>query len=95
MDTSKPISLALAFHHCASTSSYWIWLAVVLAICLGGWVAILVSAKKKPEWDPNTVMLVWGVACLFAIAIAVFARPCDVAANTSVNMAAKGLWLGY
>lgn len=95
MDTSKSISLALAFHHCASTSSYWVWLAIVLAICAIGWVAIFAYANKNPQWEPNSVKLVWGVVCLFAVGLAVFSRPCDVAANTSVIMAAHNQWLGY
>lgn len=93
MDTVKSISLSQAFAHCASTGSYWWGLGIVLAIVIAVIIGIIVF-EKSAEVNPFVKMFLV-FACMAAILMAVFMRPCDVAANTSEEMAAKGHYLGY
>lgn len=93
MDTSPSISIGTAFAHCASTGSYWWGIVIVALICVAGWAFIQIKLAKS--MDVSTIQKVWATVCLFAIMIAIFMRPCMVATNTSVTMAAAGHWLGY
>jgi hypothetical protein len=93
MDTTKNISLAQAFAHCASTGSYWWGLIITLAI-VAVVITGLVIASKKTEVNPLVKMLLV-FACVAAIALAIFMRPTNLAANTSEAAAARGHYLGY
>jgi hypothetical protein len=89
----KNISLGQAFAHCASTDSYWIWIiiAVVVSITAG---MILTRANSKSEVNPMVKMLVYfAIAAL--ILCSIFVRPCTIAANTTQEQAARGVYIGY
>lgn len=93
MDTTKSITLAQAFAHCASTGSYWLWIAITLVLVAGCSIGMWKYAQKQ-EINPyvKMVLVFIMVAAIFAC---VFIRPCDVAANTSQAAAARGHYLGY
>lgn len=93
MDSTQSISIGMAFAHCASTSSYWWGIVIVIAFLIAGWIVIEKFIAKSQ--DPSNAEKVWMVVCLFAIGVAVFMRPCEVAVNTSIEMAARGHYLGY
>jgi len=90
----KTISWGQAWAHCASTGSYWAWIAIFFAVGLIGLLVINAAAKIANK-DPYVAKLVWCILFVFLLALAVFMRPSQVAANTSQAEAAKGLWLGY
>jgi hypothetical protein len=94
MDTSRSITFGQAWAHCASTGSYWTWLAIIVVLTIGAIVGIKVWANKQNK-DLDKYVLVAAIIGAMAIACAIFGRPAQVAANTSVNMAAKGHYLGY
>lgn len=93
MDTTKSITLGQAFAHCASTSSYWWGIFIVLAL-IGLAILGMVKFSQKTEINPYVKMaLVF--AMVAAIFLAVFMRPVDVHVNTSQAAAARGHYLGY
>lgn len=92
MDTSKTISWGMAWHHCASTSSYWLWIAGVVVVGLLGVLAINAMANKMNK-DLDKAKLWFCVVMVFALAFAILASPSSVAANTSVDMASRGVYI--
>lgn len=93
MDTSKSISLGQAFAHCASTSSYWICMALAIVLALGC-IVVIARIQRKTEVNPY-VKNILAFICLALIVASIFLRPCTVAQNTSVDAAARGHYLGY
>lgn len=94
MDTSKTISWTLAWHHCASTTSYWLWIGIVLVVGVVGFLLINRAADKQ-NVSLDKYKLIFAVVCVMALACAIFLRPSQVAANTSTRMASENHWLGY
>jgi len=90
----KTISLAQAFAHCAGTASYWEWIIGTLILGIGGFLGIRWFEQKNNK-DLGGIELLWIVAFVFALGIAIFSRPTNVAANTTVEEAARGEYLGY
>jgi formate-dependent nitrite reductase membrane component NrfD len=91
----KNISFGQALHYCAGTSSYWWGIVIVLFIA-----AILVAAviyyQNKKGVEVNPVAKVIGAfAIVVAIFIAVLGRPANIAANTTQEQAARGVYIGY
>lgn len=94
MDSTKTISFMTAWHHCATTASYWAWLgAFVLIAIIGGLTINYVGNKKNT--DVSNVQKVWWIVFAFLIFGALLIRPGSVAANTTEAMAAANQWLGY
>lgn len=93
MDTSKSISLGQAFAHCAGTSSYWVWIGIAVVLSIASAV-LLTRANNKAEVNPFIKMVIY-FAIAAAILCSIFVRPTSVCQNTSVDMAAKGDYLGY
>lgn len=93
MDTTKSITLGQAFAHCASTGSYWLWIAIALVFIIGTTISMFVYAKKT-EINPY-VKIILIFAMVVALFCSVFIRPCDVHVNTSQAAAARGHYLGY
>lgn len=89
MDTTKTISWAAAWHHCAGTSSYWLW---IIGIAIGWVLAILAinAMANKMNKDLDKVKLWTSVVFFMALAFSILASPSSIAANTSEAMAAKG-----
>jgi hypothetical protein len=91
----KNISFGRALHYCASTSSYWSGIIIVLivaAILVAG--VIVYQNKKGVEVNP-VAKVIGAFAVVVAIFIAVLGRPANIAANTTQEQAARGVYIGY
>lgn len=89
---NKTISLGKAFAHCASTGSYWAWLGVALLIVIIGAIIIKKSLKTS-DWSTGHIIGIFGL--LVILLLAIFLRPEDIAANTTEEQAARGVFIGY
>lgn len=86
---NKTISFAQAWAHVAHSPAYWIWIVVVLI--LSG-----VFAWANNKYDFGTAGKVAGIVALFfALGFAILFRPAEVAANTSIDAASRGVYIGY
>ena len=92
MDSTQTISWGMAWHHCASTSSYWLW---IIGVAVGWAVAIIAinAMANKMNKDLDRVKLWTSVVFFFALAFAILASPSSVAANTNEAMAARGVFI--
>lgn len=89
---NENISLGEAFKHCASTGSYWLWLAIALVIFIGGCIGL----KKSYDNDGWSTGKNFVLFVLIGILIsAILLRPADIAANTTKEQAARGVYIGY
>lgn len=91
----KNISFGQALAHCAGTSSYWWGIIIVLIIAgilIGG---VIFYEKKKGVEVSQLGKIIGAFAIVVAIAIAVLGRPVNVAANTTQEQAARGVYIGY
>ena len=87
---NENVGLAAAFGHVVTTGSYWVGIAAAIVICLGIVYAMYQSYQKGG--DVNIIF----VALIAAILMfAVMMRPCELAVNTNVEQAARGVWIGY
>ena len=87
------ISLGEAFAHCAQSTSYWVWLLISLAF-LG--TAVFVCIKKYQNGDLEGKEVVKFILIpLAAFLFALLMRPTEVAANTTKEQAARGVYIGY
>lgn len=87
---NKTISLSHAFSHCASTGSYWLWIGICFLLVAGSF--IFISVNKKLEQKAKYAFVIIPVILLF---ISIFLRPVEVAANTTEDQAARGVYIGY
>lgn len=94
MDTSPAIGFLAGFQHCIHTSSYWISFGAIMGVCGILW-ALLEFWYGKKVADPSKIEKVLLIITVFAFALCLLMRPCEVGWNTSVDMAAKGMYLGY
>lgn len=89
---SANISLARAFKHCASTTSYWIWLIILGIVSIGGAIFIIINSQTN-GWQSGHQ---WGMGgCAVVLACAILMRPVEVAANTTNEQADRGVFIGY
>ena len=84
------VGLSAAFGHCAQSASYWVWgLIVTAGIGFGAY-----EMKKAYDRDGS-----FSPALAFAgAALLLFVwcyRPSELAWNTTVEQAARGVWIGY
>lgn len=83
------ITLGQAFGHVAQSGVYWLFvIAAALALIVA---CVLIS--RGPGWTGQTFLVAF--ALLAVLLLAIFLRPCDVAANTTVEQAMRDKWLGY
>lgn len=94
MDTSPAIGFWAGLMHCFGTTSYWLSLAVLIAVLAVIYILIKRWANKS-NTDPSKVLLVFTIVSVLMLALFLFMRPAQVGANTSVDAAAKGHYLGY
>ncbi len=82
------ITFGRAWNHVAQSAGYWVFIVIALAL-VGGY--ILAAVKGWIETFSLPLMFALVGFLLFAI----FFRPCEVAANTTVEQAARGVFIGY
>ncbi len=84
------VGLPAAFAHCAESVGYWVWgIIATSAVGFGAWMM-----KKAYDKDGT-----FSPVLLFAMAVVLLLawcyRPSELAWNTTVEQAAKGIWIGY
>lgn len=90
----KYISFGEAWKYCASFASYWIWIgAFILALFVGLYVIERMATKANKSMD--TVKLVWAIAFILLTLGAASKNPANVAANTTQEQAARGVYIGF
>ncbi len=82
------VTFGQAWNHVSQSFSYWLWLVVAVVAS-----AIAIYKKSKSE-NTDGIHVYYGLAALF-ILLTLLVRPCEVAANTTVEQAARGAWIGY
>ena len=84
------VGLPAAFAHCAHSVSYWVWgIIATLAAGFAGW-------RMKKAYDDGaeiSPVLLFGIAVVLLLAWCY--RPSELAWNTTVEQAARGVWIGY
>lgn len=88
VDPSDNITFGQAFSKVSRSFSYWLWIVIA---CLPLVVYLGITLWGKVEEFKLPILFVL-VAVLL---IAIFMRPCEVAANTTVEQAARGVYIGY
>lgn len=87
------ITVGQAFNHVSQSFSYWMWVVpAMLVLVIGGYK--LIKGYSDGEIEGKTVafygfILVTLNLCVWLI------RPCDVAANTTVEQMLRGVYIGY
>lgn len=84
------VGLPVAIAHCAESASYWIWgILVTCGVAFGAW-------KMKKAYDESgTFSPLIVFAMLVALLLVWLYRPSEIAWNTTVEQAARGVWIGY
>jgi len=84
------VGLPAAFAHCAQSGAYWVWGIIITSIAgFGAW-------KMKKAYDKDgtfSPLLVFALAVVLLLAWCY--RPSELAWNTTVEQAARGVWIGY
>jgi len=85
-----PVGMSVAISHCAESAAYWIFgILVTLAGLFGAY-------KMKKLYDKDgtfSPLLAFGI--LAAILFVWLYRPSEIAWNTTVEQAARNVWIGY
>lgn len=90
---SDNITFGQAFSHCASTLSYWLWLIPLGIVMLTGWYFTWRAYSNDQEWTTGKTLICFGLFALFMVSL--FMMPAEIAANTTVEQAARGVFIGY
>lgn len=87
------ITFGTAMSHCFSTTSYIVWLVIGSAVLA---VDVVYCLRKYNSGDLDSGAITWRIVIGLAIFLAcLLARPAEIAANTTVEQAARGAWIGY
>ena len=89
---NEQISLIEAMKHCATTGSYWLWIAIATTIFIGGCIVIKKLYNKGNAGAGINLILFVLVALLIS---SVLHRPLEISANTTKEQAARGVYIGY
>lgn len=84
------ITWGTAFAHVSHSFGYWIFI-IIFALVLGYYIYSVQKARNG--WTGKEFLIAFGIFA--ALMIAIFIRPSEVAANTTVEQAARGVWIGY
>lgn len=101
MDTSRAIGFLAGWQHCIHTGSYWAWLIGYVVIALGGIIFFKEYQRKldkvggPKDKDLDSYFTILCIAAIIGFFCFLLIRPCDVGVSTSINMAARGHYLGY
>jgi len=90
VDPQDPVGLLVAFSHCFGLTSYLVWGFLITGV-VG--LAIFQMIKNYQKTGNFSQILLF-----FLIAALLFAwlyRPSEIAWNTTVEQAAKGVWIGF
>lgn len=87
------ITFGQAFSHCASTGSYWLWVGIALLVSGVTLFFLFRAYGKSQDWSGGYTLVLF--ACVVILFLAFLMRPAEVAANTTVEQAARGVYIGY
>jgi len=82
------ITWGQAFNHVSQSFGYWIFIIIAAGV-LGSYI----FAVAKGKVDTLSLPLLFGLVGFLLFTI--FFRPSEVAANTTVEQAARGVFIGY
>ena len=87
------ITINEAFAHVAKSPAYWVWLIVAFVFCVG---VIYKAAKGYINGDvEGRQVAFYGIIAIAIFMFAALFRPCEIAANTTKEQAARGVYIGY
>lgn len=84
------ITWGAAFNHVSHSFSYWLWIIVTIVVTA---VYVYFTSKSKNGWDLGKTLVLFALLVLFMLAF--FMRPSEVATGTTVEQAARGVYIGY
>ncbi len=87
---TDPVGLPAAFTHCAESANYWITGIIVTSLIGVGAFMMKKAYDKDGTFSP---FLLFGMLVLLLLVWCY--RPSELAWNTTVEMAEKGIWIGY
>lgn len=93
LEPTDNITLGQAFDHVSKSFGYWVF--IILAAAIGGYVAfrVIKQYEKTQDWTTGNSLAIFAI--LVVLSLTIFMRPCEVAANTTVEQAARGVFIGY
>lgn len=87
------ISLGTAIRYCFTTTSYVVWFAFTTIVSLIIIYALIKSYREEMEWSKgHNIFLAISIALFLA---GLLIRPCEIAANTTVEQFSRGVIIGY
>lgn len=84
------VGLSAAFAHCATLTSYWVW-GIIVTLIVAFAIYFMIKNYQKTGSFSALLMFVLLAALLFVW----FYRPSELAWNTTVEQAARGVWIGF
>jgi len=91
-DPNANITFQQAFSHCLTITSYITFAIIGTIIGVGSIIGSAISNKNQGGSGKTVALFAVGIiiiACVWLI------RPCEVAANTTVEQANRGVWIGW
>jgi energy-coupling factor transporter transmembrane protein EcfT len=89
---NENITLGEAFSHCFGTTSYWVYVAIGIIVFLVGAFGLKKSYDKE-GWSAGKSFVLF--LLLGILLTSILLRPTDIAANTTKEQAARGVYIGY
>lgn len=86
------ISFGKAFSYCTTLFSYWLWIIIASALAIGGGIVLYKQYKKNASWEVGYSVILFVLVALFAAAWLYL--PAEIAANTTPEQAARGVYIG-
>lgn len=86
LNPSDSVGLQAAFAHCSHSVGYWVWGILISLACL----TVIGMMYRANEWKGLWLAL---IAVLLLLAWGL--RPAGIAWSTTVEQAARGIWIGY
>ncbi len=84
------ITWGTAFNHVSQSFYYWLWVVLAVAAAVAYVWAITTS---KDGWNQTRVLILF--VALALVMASIMYLPSEIAANTTVEQAARGVFIGY
>lgn len=85
------ISIIEGFGHAMSFAGYWVWLAIALATVFCAWRFIVKPDTDANGWSLKHLLILFVAAALILSALLI--APAEIAANTTKEQAARGVYI--
>lgn len=90
IEPTDNITWGTAFNHVAQSFGYWLWVFIAFTAVV---VYVGLITKSKDGWNQSRVLVLFLFLALLMFAIMYL--PSEIAANTTVEQAARGVYIGY